>query len=138
VIYAATKGYLDRHPTNRVCRSGRSFVAFLHEKHPEISTAIAIPSALRRQRQSARRRHRGVQQVELRSWPMRMPSVRSSRPDQRSLKNTQQITKAMKQVAAAKIRRAERCRSRRAPTPTRSAQMLRDLMAASAPSTIRS
>ncbi len=36
-----------------------------------------------------------------------MATVRDLRDRIRSLKNTQQITKAMKQVAAAKIRRAE-------------------------------
>ncbi|MBV9270251.1 MAG: F0F1 ATP synthase subunit gamma, partial [Candidatus Eremiobacteraeota bacterium] len=36
-----------------------------------------------------------------------MPSVKDLRDRIRSMKNTQQITKAMKQVAAAKIRRAE-------------------------------
>ena len=36
-----------------------------------------------------------------------MPSVEDLRDRIKSLKNTQQITKAMKQVAAAKIRRAE-------------------------------
>jgi F-type H+-transporting ATPase subunit gamma len=48
----------------------------------------------------------------------------------RSLKNTQQITKAMKQVAAAKIRRAEAARKRARPYADALAQMLADLIAA--------
>ena len=44
-----------------------------------------------------------------------MPSVKDLRERIRSLKNTQQITKAMKQVAAAKIRRAEQAQKASAP-----------------------
>ena len=44
-----------------------------------------------------------------------MPSVRDLRDRIRSLKNTEQITKAMKQVAAAKIRRAEATQKRARP-----------------------
>src|SRR5580658_10980458 len=59
-----------------------------------------------------------------------MPSVRDLRDRIRSLKNTQQITKAMKQVAAAKIRRAEEARKRARPYADALAEMLSDLMAA--------
>lgn len=59
-----------------------------------------------------------------------MASVRDLRDRIRSLKNTQQITKAMKQVAAAKIRRAEAARSRARPYADALAEMLRDLIAA--------
>jgi len=58
-----------------------------------------------------------------------MPSVRDLRDRIRSLKNTQQITKAMKQVAAAKIRRAEEARKRARPYADALAEMLADLMA---------
>ena len=57
-----------------------------------------------------------------------MPSVRDLRARIRSLKNTQQITKAMKQVAAAKIRRAETARKQARPYADTLAEMLRDLM----------
>ncbi len=57
-----------------------------------------------------------------------MPSVRDLRDRIRSLKNTQQITKAMKQVAAAKIRRAEQLQKQSRPYADQLAQMLRDLM----------
>jgi len=59
-----------------------------------------------------------------------MPTVRDLRDRIRSLKNTQQITKAMKQVAAAKIRRAEAARKRARPYADALAEMLGDLIAA--------
>ena len=58
-----------------------------------------------------------------------MPSVRDLRDRIRSLKNTQQITKAMKQVAAAKIRRAELAQKQARPYAQTIGEMLRDLMA---------
>jgi len=59
-----------------------------------------------------------------------MPSVKDLRDRIRSLKNTQQITKAMKQVAAAKIRRAETAQKQARPYADTLADMLRDLMSA--------
>ncbi|HEU5478982.1 MAG TPA: ATP synthase F1 subunit gamma [Candidatus Tumulicola sp.] len=56
-----------------------------------------------------------------------MPSVKDLRDRIRSLKNTQQITKAMKQVAGAKIRRAENARKQARPYADTIAEMLRDL-----------
>ena len=59
-----------------------------------------------------------------------MPSVKDLRDRIKSLKNTQQITKAMKQVAAAKIRRAEMVQKQARPYADALSQMLRDLMSA--------
>ncbi|MGA8576340.1 MAG: ATP synthase F1 subunit gamma [Candidatus Cybelea sp.] len=59
-----------------------------------------------------------------------MATVRDLRDRIKSLKNTQQITKAMKQVAAAKIRRAELAQKRARPYADALSQMLRDLMSA--------
>ncbi len=59
-----------------------------------------------------------------------MPTVRDLRDRIRSLKNTQQITKAMKQVAASKIRRAEAAQKRARPYADALAEMLGDLIAA--------
>jgi F-type H+-transporting ATPase subunit gamma len=56
-----------------------------------------------------------------------MPSVRDLRDRIRSLKNTQQITKAMKQVAGAKIRRAENAQKQARPYSDTIAEILRDL-----------
>jgi F-type H+-transporting ATPase subunit gamma len=58
-----------------------------------------------------------------------MPSVKDLRDRIRSLKNTQQITKAMKQVAAAKIRRAELAQKQARPYAETLSEMLRDLIA---------
>ena len=58
-----------------------------------------------------------------------MASVKDLRDRIRSLKNTQQITKAMKQVAAAKIRRAEAAQKQARPYAETLAEMLQDLMA---------
>jgi F-type H+-transporting ATPase subunit gamma len=57
-------------------------------------------------------------------------TVRDLRDRIRSLKNTQQITKAMKQVAAAKIRRAAAAQKRARPYADALAEMLADLIAA--------
>jgi F-type H+-transporting ATPase subunit gamma len=59
-----------------------------------------------------------------------MASVRDLRDRIKSLKNTQQITKAMKQVAAAKIRRAEIAQKQARPYADTLAEMLRDLLRA--------
>jgi F-type H+-transporting ATPase subunit gamma len=59
-----------------------------------------------------------------------MPSVKDLRERIRSLKNTQQITKAMKQVAAAKIRRAEAAQKEARPYADTLSEMLHDLMSA--------
>jgi F-type H+-transporting ATPase subunit gamma len=59
-----------------------------------------------------------------------MPTVRDLRDRIRSLRSTEQITKAMKQVAAAKIRRAEIARSQARPYAEGIAEMLQDLIGA--------
>jgi F-type H+-transporting ATPase subunit gamma len=59
-----------------------------------------------------------------------MASLRDLRARIRSLRNTQQITKAMKQVAAAKIRRAEQLQKQSRPYADAMGEMLRDLIAA--------
>jgi F-type H+-transporting ATPase subunit gamma len=59
-----------------------------------------------------------------------MPSVRDLRDRIRSMKNTQQITKAMKQVAAAKIRRADALQKQSRPYADAIGRMLQDLLAA--------
>ena len=58
-----------------------------------------------------------------------MASVKDLRARIKSLKNTQQITKAMKQVAAAKIRRAELAQKQARPYADAMGEMLRDLTA---------
>ena len=46
LIYAATKGYLTDIETARLQEWSRSFTAFLHEKHPEITDGIRDSKAL--------------------------------------------------------------------------------------------
>jgi F-type H+-transporting ATPase subunit alpha len=46
VIYAATRGYLDAIPTNKIADWESSFVSFLGEKHPEITEQIRTTSQL--------------------------------------------------------------------------------------------
>ncbi len=58
-----------------------------------------------------------------------MATVKDLRERIRSLKNTQQITKAMKQVAAAKIRRAETAQRQARPYADALNEMLQDLLA---------
>ena len=103
VIFAATSGYLDEVPTNKIAEWETRSSNFLRQKHPEITQQIRSRhrSSATTTRRASRRPDRGVQQEAL------MPSVRDLRDRIRSMKNTQQITKAMKQVAAAKIRRAD-------------------------------
>jgi F-type H+-transporting ATPase subunit gamma len=60
-----------------------------------------------------------------------MATVKDLRDRIRSLKNTQQITKAMKQVAAAKIRRAETAQKQARPYAEALSEMLQDLIATS-------
>jgi F-type H+-transporting ATPase subunit gamma len=55
-------------------------------------------------------------------------TVKDLRERIRSLKNTQQITKAMKQVAAAKIRRAETAQKQARPYADALGEMLQDLL----------
>ena len=57
-----------------------------------------------------------------------MATVKDLRERIRSLKNTQQITKAMKQVAAAKIRRAETAQKQARPYADALGGMLQDLL----------
>jgi F-type H+-transporting ATPase subunit gamma len=59
-----------------------------------------------------------------------MATVRDLRDRIRSMKNTQQITKAMKQVAAAKIRRADALQKQSRPYADAIGKMLQDLLAA--------
>jgi F-type H+-transporting ATPase subunit alpha len=41
ILYGATKGFVNDIPTPRLQDWLRGFVAFLHDKHPDITSAIA-------------------------------------------------------------------------------------------------
>jgi F-type H+-transporting ATPase subunit alpha len=46
VIFAATRGYLDGLPTNKLQDWVARFVAFVHEKHGDITSSIKEKKAL--------------------------------------------------------------------------------------------
>jgi F-type H+-transporting ATPase subunit alpha len=46
IIYGATKGYVNDIPTPRLQEWSRGFIAFLHDKHPEIPQAISQSNQL--------------------------------------------------------------------------------------------
>ena len=46
MIFAATRGYLDNIPTERVAEWENRFVEFLHDKYPAITEAIRTSGAL--------------------------------------------------------------------------------------------
>jgi F-type H+-transporting ATPase subunit alpha len=46
VIYAATRGYLDAIPTDRIGDWSKRFVEYLHEKYAGVSDAIRTSNAL--------------------------------------------------------------------------------------------
>ena len=109
VIFAATRGYLDAvadQPDRRVAELVRRLPA--RQARYDHSSRSARPrnSATTRPRRSWRRSRSSTSPSDERSH-LNMPTVRDLRDRIRSMKNTEQITKAMKQVAAAKIRRAE-------------------------------
>ena len=62
VIFAATRGYLDAVPTNRVADWAKRFVDFLHEQHGAVSDAIRTTARSRTTREAAHRRDRRIQQ----------------------------------------------------------------------------
>ena len=121
IIYAGTNGYLDDVPVERRPRSSRrSSITFLETQHPR-RAARASP---RRRRSTttlkARARTtaldassasdvRGAASAADADGQRRraMPSLIDIRRRIRAVKSTQQITKAMKMVAAAKLRRAQ-------------------------------
>ncbi len=41
LLYGATKGFVNDVPTDRISEWARSFIAYLHDKHPEVPRAIA-------------------------------------------------------------------------------------------------
>ena len=133
VIFAATRGYLDAiRPTasGTGCSASSSSSTRSTRRSP---TRSARRTQLSRRHREADRRDRRLQQELL-----RMPSVRDLRDRIRSLKNTQQITKAMKQVAAAKIRRADALQKQSRPYADAMARCCKTSSRTSARSTTRS
>ena len=67
-----------------------------------------------------------------------MPSLKALRKRIATVRSTQQITKAMKMVAAAKLRRAQEAAERARPYAAKLADMFAAVAAASSPRRIRS
>ena len=120
IIYAAVNGHLDALPVNAVQRYERELYAFLDAKHPEVLTAIREKQELTDDVVGEdRRRAEGVRE------PLRclMPSLKALRKRIGSVRSTQQITKAMKMVAAAQLRRAQEAAERARPYAAKLTEM---------------
>ena len=101
----------QRRSRRRACRTG--------PPRSSTSCTTSIPRFRRRSRTAASspttRASSSTRRSRSSTRAFRCPTVKDLRDRIRSLKNTQQITKAMKQVAAAKIRRAEAAQKQSAP-----------------------
>ena len=113
IIFAGTNGYLDNVAVSATCgRSRPSCTSSSRRGTRSCSRGIAekkqlddqLKAALDRRGQGVRRRLRGEKGRARRNA---MPSLIDLRRRIRAVKNTQQITKAMKMVAASKLRRAQ-------------------------------
>ena len=121
IIYAATKGFLDPVPSKTCAATKRSCIASSRRAHPSVLTGIAekkilddeIKAALEAAlkefgKQFARQRHR-----QPRPSRNSMPSLIDLRRRIRAVKSTQQITKAMKMIAASRLSARRIASSRR-------------------------
>ena len=114
IIYAATNGYLDAYPVTEGRRYEKELYTFLETRHPDLLKQIAekkdIKGELDGQAEGGPRGVRGHLPGPgpgLAAGKPPMPALVDIRRRIRSVKNTQQITKAMKMVSAAKLRRAQ-------------------------------
>ena len=111
IIFAGTNGYLDDLPIEQCAKFEEELYRFVDNTHrglwEEIRTKKVLDDAPARHVEGC---HRGIQ-GPLYGGPSpryrHMPSLIDIRRRIRSVKNTQQITKAMKMVSAAKLRRAQ-------------------------------
>ena len=105
-IFAGVNGYLDDLPVEAVRRFEQEFLAFVEKEYPEVPHDIRTTKDLSDADQA--RLARGREEVQDRSSsPDAMASLKVLRRRIRSVTSTQQITKAMEMVAAAKLRRAQ-------------------------------
>ena len=117
IIYAATKGFLDTVPSRTCGATRKSCIASSRRATPAVLTGIAekkilddelktaLESGAERVRPAVRgraRRRRGRLEPA-----RRMPSLIDLRRRIRAVKSTQQITKAMKMIAASRLKRAQ-------------------------------
>ena len=137
IIYAATNGFVDELPETRgAAATSPSSSASSRARHPEVFEAIRDEEAARRRRQGAAQR--GARRVQgevhrLSSHALaldrRWRASRAIRKRIASVASTQKITKAMKMVAAAKLRRAQEAATAARPYAEKLAELLRNVAA---------
>ena len=113
-MFAGTSGLLDDLAVEDIRLFEEELYKFLDNSRPGVLEAVRTKKKLDDDvRKPLGRRHQGVQAEDLsptgraQRHSRRMPSLIDIRRRIRSVKNTQQITKAMKMVSAAKLRRAQ-------------------------------
>ena len=118
IVYAATKGFLDAVAIEDVRRYEEDLYRFLETRHPAVLTGIAEKKILDDDLKAALEaalnefgQQFGAHACRLEPPPSSvaalMPSLIDLRRRIRAVKSTQQITKAMKMIAASRLRRAQ-------------------------------
>ena len=111
IIFAGTKGFLDDLPVEQCRKFEEELYRFVDNAHRDMFERDPRQEGAGRRppRQNDRPRSKSSRRGSWRTRPRypRMPSLIDIRRRIRSVKNTQQITKAMKMVSAAKLRRAQ-------------------------------
>ena len=123
-LYAATNGFVDDVPEAERCsRYERELFGFVEGKHhrgPRRHRARSASSPTSVKRRLERRRSRSSSRSLRRQYDGR--ALKAIRKRIGSVRSTQQITKAMKMVAAAKLRRAQEAAISRAAVRARSSR----------------
>ena len=111
IIFAGTNGYLDDLPVEQCRKFEEELYRFVENAHrgllAEIREKKALDDALRGKVNGVIEGVQGALRGRSSRRVAHMPSLIDIRRRIRSVKNTQQITKAMKMVSAAKLRRAQ-------------------------------
>ncbi len=108
IIYAGNRGYLDEFPVNRIREYEQKLYEFMDKEHPDILEKIAERKSIDC---GARRGHgRGAPGIQpaVQERGSDVPALIDLRRRIRSVRNTQQITQAMKTVSTAKFKKAQR------------------------------
>ena len=109
IIYAGTKGYLDKLEVNQVGRFEEGLLNHLRSKHQDLLDFITDGRSRRspgRPRTRSRPRWTSSPRTSHKEGSG-MPSLKDLKNRIESVKSTRKITKAMQMVAAAKLRRAQ-------------------------------
>ncbi len=126
IIYAAVNGHLDGLPVSALQRYEKELYAFLDAKHPEVLTGIREKKEL--SDDVVAKLDGALKEF---SAPRRglMPSLKDLRKRIGSVRSTQQITKAMKMVAAARLRRAQEAAEQARPYAAKLTEMFTAVVA---------